>query len=63
MKRILWFCLLAFWLILNWTPVHAGDSNVIPVVKTGLTTSYRTYDDGDLTSKIKCLSIYQSIIN
>jgi hypothetical protein len=48
MKRILWFCLLAFWLILNWTPVHAGDSNVIPVVKTGQTKSYRTHDDGDL---------------
>ena len=48
MKRILWFCLLVFGLILSWTPVYARDSNVIPVEKTGQTTSYRTHDDGDL---------------
>jgi len=33
MKRILWFCLLVFGLILSWTPVYAGDSNVIPLGK------------------------------
>ena len=48
MKRILWFCLLVFGLILSWTPVYAGDSIAIPVEKTGQTTSYRTHDDGDL---------------
>ena len=48
MKRINWFCLLIFGLILSWTPVYAGDSNVIPVVMTGQTKSYRTHDDGDL---------------
>ena len=48
MKRILWFCLVIFGLFLSWTPVYAGDSIVIPVEKTGQTTSYRTHDDGDL---------------
>jgi len=48
MKRILWFCLFVLGLILSWTPVYAGDSNVIPVVKTGQTNSYRAHDDGDL---------------
>ena len=48
MKRKLWFCLLVFGLIVNWTPVYAGDSIVIPVEKTGQTTSFRTHDDGDL---------------
>lgn len=48
MKRILWFCLLLFGLIMSWTPVYAGDSIAIPVEKTGQTTSYRTHDDGDL---------------
>src|SRR5210317_2432615 len=48
MKRILWFCLLVFGLIVSWTPVYAGDSIVIPVEKTGQTTSFRTHDDGDL---------------
>ena len=52
MKRILWFCLLVFGLILSWTPVYAGDSNVIPVGKTGQTTSFRTHDDGDLKKGI-----------
>jgi hypothetical protein len=28
--------------------LYAGDSDVIPVVKTGLTKSYHTHDDGDL---------------
>ena len=48
MKRILWFCLLVFGLILRWIPVYAGDSIVSPVEKTGQTTSYRTHDDGNL---------------
>ncbi len=48
MKRILWFCLLVFGLIVSWTPVYAGDSIAIPVEKTGQATSYRTHDDGDL---------------
>jgi hypothetical protein len=56
MKRIIWFCLLVFGLILSWTLVYAGDSNVIPtkknnyapVAKTGQTKSYRTHDDVDL---------------
>ena len=52
MKRILWFCLLVFGLILSWTPVYAGDSNVIPVGKTGQTMSFRTHDDGDLEKGI-----------
>ncbi len=52
MKRILWFCLLVFGLIVSWTLVYAGDSNVIPVGKTGQTTSFRTHDDGDLKKGI-----------
>jgi len=52
MKRILWFWLLVFGLILSWTLMYAGDSNVIPVVKTGQTTSYRTHDDGDLKKSV-----------
>jgi len=52
MKRILWFYLLVFGLILSWTPVYAGDSNVIPVGKTGQTTSFRAHDDGDLKKGI-----------
>ena len=48
MKRMLWIWFLVLGLILSWTPVYAGDSNVIPVVKTGQTKSYRTHDDGDL---------------
>ena len=52
MKRMLWFYLLIFGLILSWTPVYAGDSNVIPVGKTGQITSFRTHDDGDLKKGI-----------
>ena len=56
MKRIILFCLLVFGLILSWTLVYAGNSNVIPtkknnyapVAKTGQTKSYRTHDDVDL---------------
>ena len=48
MKRMLWICFLVLGLILSWTLMYAGDSNVIPVVKTGQTKSYRTHDDGDL---------------
>ena len=56
MRKMFWICLFVFGLIVSWTLVCAADFYVIPtkkknyapVEKTGQTSSYFGYDDGDL---------------